>query len=350
MTVLGKLPAEELGPTDCHEHLFIRGGLPVVLEPEFRLDDVDAAIAEVGDFAAAGGAALVDCMPLGVGRDAEGLVTVAQRTGLTVIAATGFHKDRYYAADHWVRDYSADRITELVVAEYAEGMERSGYNGPDIHRLDARPGLIKVASGDPGPTPTERKLLVAGADAAVETGLPILTHSESFEGAATQLETITGRGVPAERILLSHVDRHGPADQPKVHLDRLTELLDSGATACLDWLGRTDRRPDSVVAGMVAGLFERGYADRVVLGQDLARRQYWTAYGGGPGLAHLFRTVVPLLRDAGLDDDQVEQVMVRTPRRVLSVQPVQPPAQPGARAAVQPAAQPSEQHARGSIR
>lgn len=310
-SVLGPVSPAELGPTDCHDHLFIRGGLPIVLEPDFRLDSVDAAISETKEVLAAGGQAIVDCMPLGVGRDAEGLVRVARETGATIIAATGFHKDRYYAADHWVRDYDVDRVTALLVAEWAEGMERSGYGGPYVDRIDARPGIIKIATSVDGPTPTERKLVAAAAAAAVETGLPVISHTESAGAAAIQLELLGRGGVPANQVILSHMDRHSD-------VDALAAACATGATVCLDWMARMDRRPDEVIAEQVAGLFARGCGDHVTLGQDLARRQYWHAYGGGPGLAHLFTSFVPLLRRIGLSDKEIDTVLVQTPRRVLA--------------------------------
>jgi predicted metal-dependent phosphotriesterase family hydrolase len=309
-SVLGDVLAEHLGPTDCHDHLFIRGGLPVVLEPDFLLDSTEAAVTEVRELQAAGGRALVDCMPLGVGRDIDRLVSVAEQTGLTIIAATGFHKDRYYAADHWVRDYGVDRITSLVVAEWTDGMERSGYNGPFVERVSARPGVIKVATSSPGPTQTERKLLVAVGAAAAATGLPVITHTDGAGCAETQLDALDREGIASNRVILSHMDRHSS-------LDQLAGICATGATVCLDWLGRTDRRPDEVVADLAAGLVERGYGHRIVIGQDLARRQYWHAYGGGPGLAHLFTTFVPLLGQAGLSEHDIDTMLVHTPRRVL---------------------------------
>jgi len=312
VSVLGPVPAERLGPTDCHGHLLIRGGLPVVLEPDFLLDDVDAAVREASAMLAAGGAALVDCMPLGVGRDVDGLVSIAEQTGLVVVAATGFHKDRYYARDHWARTYDVDRITGLLVAEAAEGMERSGYGGPFVERSAARAGVIKVATTGDEPTPLEHKLLTAVGAAAAATGLPVITHTESFASALGQVAALADSGVPPSRVVLSHMDRHCSADQ-------LASACETGATVCLDWLGRLDRRPDKVVTDLAAAVVARGYGDRVVLGQDLARRQYWRSYGGGPGLAHLFETVRPLLHTSGLDDAEVHQIMVANPRRAFAV-------------------------------
>lgn len=309
-SVLGDIAPAALGPTDCHDHLFIRGGHAVTLEPGYLLDDVAAAVAEAETVLAAGGAAVVDCMPLGVGRDADGLVEVASRTGLTVVAASGFHRDAFYPDDHWVRHTDADALAAIIVSEHQRGMGRDPVAPPDDHRSTARPGVIKVATSKDAPTELERRLLVAVGLAAAETGLPVITHTETVAGARAQLAALAAHGVPADRVILSHMDRHADAAE-------LAELCRTGATVCLDWLGRTDRRPDEVIVRLAASLVEAGLGDRVVLGQDLARRAYWRSYGGGPGLAHLFATVLPLMTRMGFDRRDLDTILVATPRRVF---------------------------------
>lgn len=310
-TVLGPIDPAQLGPTDCHDHLFIREAEPVRLEPDFLLDDVDAAVEEAHSVVDAGGAALLDCMPLGVGRHADGLVEVAKRTGLTVLAVTGFHRDAFYDPAHWARSATADALTEIVVSEHISGMGPEQYDAPGGERSSARPAAIKVATSGETPTEFEAKLTDVVGAAAAETGLPVITHTETPAGARHQLAVLAGHGVPAERVILSHMDRH-------CDLAELAEICASGATVCLDWMGRLDRRPDEVILELAAGLVEAGLGDRVVLGQDLPRRQYWRAYGGGPGLAHMFRTVVPTMSGMGFTQDQIDDILVHTPRRVLS--------------------------------
>ena len=89
-TVLGDIDSSQLGRTNAHEHLFIRDGLIVLLEPDYRLDSEANALSEVADFRAHGGQAIVDTSPLGIGHHPEGLMKVARATGVHVIASTGF--------------------------------------------------------------------------------------------------------------------------------------------------------------------------------------------------------------------------------------------------------------------
>lgn len=309
-SVLGPVEPGGLGPTDCHDHLLIRDSHTVRVEPEFRLDDVEVAVAEARWLRECGGRTVLDCMPIGVGRDVDGLVEVASRTGLTVLAVTGFHRDAFYDPEHWVRRLDVDGLTETVLAEATKGLGRSPYDPPDADRGDVLPAAIKVAVSGERPTRLEARQIAAVGTASVTTGLPVITHTESIVGAHAQLDRLARCGVPSERVVLSHMDRHGD-------LADVVSLCRAGATVCLDWMGRVDRGSDEVIVDLATGLVEAGCGDRVVLGQDLARRRYWRGYGGGPGLAHMFATVVPLLSER-LGDDAVRTLLVDTPRRVLT--------------------------------
>ena len=53
---------------------------------------------------------------------------------------------------------------------------------------------------------------------------------------------------------------------------------------------------------LIRAAAEGGYADHILLGMDLARRSYYTSYGGGPGIAYLLQRFIPRLRAEGLGD------------------------------------------------
>jgi phosphotriesterase-related protein len=73
-TVLGDLPADQLGVCDAHDHLFFTSQLLAGQE----LDDPDAATAELAAFGAVGGRAVVQWTPYGLGRRVRaGLIKVA---------------------------------------------------------------------------------------------------------------------------------------------------------------------------------------------------------------------------------------------------------------------------------
>ncbi len=88
-TIRGNIDPAELGPCDAHEHLF----LVTPAQPGEEYSDVSKAIEEAKTLWAAGGRALVDWTPIGLGRDLNGLRAVSEATGLHIVAATGVHRD-----------------------------------------------------------------------------------------------------------------------------------------------------------------------------------------------------------------------------------------------------------------
>jgi phosphotriesterase-related protein len=65
-------------------------------------------------------------------------------------------------------------------------------------------------------------------------------------------------------------------------------------------------------------LVQLGFARQLLLGQDIAWKSQLTAFGG-PGYSHVLRNIVPLLRANGVSDDDLENILVHNPRRVLTL-------------------------------
>jgi predicted metal-dependent phosphotriesterase family hydrolase len=292
-TVLGDV--EELGITYAHEHLFMTGGWPVRNEPDYRLDSLDAAVVEVTEAQRLGLSAVVEMTPLGFGRSPSLMKELAERTGLHVIAVTGFHKSGYYSDAHWMHRYSVDEITELLVAEIEQGMDEYGLVGPLVRRSSARAGAIKIATAYHSFGRGVARLVGAVAAAARRTGVPVVTHCDKGTMGHELLDALASEGVAADRVVLGHIDHNPDAGY-------LASLAERGAYLAFDRPGRIKYGTDSEIVMLVAELAERGLGDRVLFGMDLARRSYWPSLGGGPGLTYLLERFVPRLEAAGLGE------------------------------------------------
>lgn len=310
-TVLGDVPAEELGVTYAHEHLVIDGGRPVEREPEFLLNDPDRLARELIDAAAHGLRTAVDAMPVDAGRNVRLLAELAGRSGVNIVAVTGFHHDRYYGPTHWSARASEDELAELFVADITHGVDANDYAGPIVRRTAHRAGAIKVAGSQGGPSDRDARIMRAASEAHLRTGAPILTHCEHGTGALEQLRLLTGAGVAAERLILGHVDK---VTDPGYH----RELAESGATLQYDQAFRWGERPNGTLE-LLAMMVEYGLADHVVLGMDAARFRYYRAYGGGPGLDYLLTRFSAEMATRGLDDEIRHRLFVETPARVLAL-------------------------------
>lgn len=313
-TVLGDITSEQLGVTLSHEHLLMTGGWPIRQEPDFRLDSVEVAVEEIEPFKKAGGCALVEMTPLGFGRSARGLSEIARLSGAHVVACTGFHKMGYYADNHWVHRYTTEQISQLLVDEITLGMDEHGLEGPLPDTTDIRAGVVKFSTEYHRAGPTVEKLAEAIGEVHRRTGAPISTHTEKGTMGHCQLDLLGKAGVPADAVILGHID-HNP--DPGL----LLELADRGAYLICDMPGRIKYAPDSQTLNLLTALVEAGHTDRILFGSDLARRSYWTNYGGGPGLSYLLTTFLPRLHAAGLDD-LATRALVTNPARAFSLRRV----------------------------
>lgn len=310
-TVLGPVAPEAIGATDSHEHLFIRGGMPVLRYPDFRLADYDRIAHDAWLFKAAGGSAIVEMSPIDWGRDITRMVTLARETGLHIVATTGFHKIEYYSDIHWIYDYSEGELTELVRHELEAGIDVHNYSGPLIERTAAKAGAIKVGTRRGAFCDIERKLLRVAAAAHRMTGAPIITHTDEGELALEQIGFLEAEGVSPARIAISHIDR-------RLDLAYHKDVAAAGAFLEYDALTRVKKHFDASTRDLVVEMVSAGFADRILLGGDISRQEYWRGYGGEPGLDFLVTGFRAALRDAGLSAADLETIYVRNPRRLLT--------------------------------
>jgi 5-phospho-D-xylono-1,4-lactonase len=290
-TIRGDIAPGELGPCDAHEHLF----LVTPAQPGDEYSDVAKAIEEAETLAGAGGRALVDWTPIGLGRDLDGLRTVSEATGLHVVAATGLHRDVHYAADDPLRSESEDALADRFVEE----LEHCG--------------IIKVGAGYHAVSAFEAKAFAAAAAAHVRVGAPVCVHTEHGTMGHTIVERLHDLAVPPERVILAHVDRNPDAGEH-------AEAAAAGAWLQLDGPGRTKYWPDSTILGLIAELADRGHAGRLLLGGDTGRRSMLRAYGGGPGLDYVFARFKPRL-ERELGQELSDRIFVANPARAFAFRP-----------------------------
>ncbi len=289
-TVLGDVPAAELGITAAHEHLIIDSPVVAATFPDIHLPSVDDAVAELEPWRRAGLGAVVDAMPVAQGGDPDRLALISRRTGLHVVAATGRHTAKYDVGA--LPDDVAD-LTDRFVADLT---------GPE-HPC----GVIKVSTGPDGVDRRAQMVFGAAAFASAATGAPILTHCEDGMGGMEQLGLLTDLGIDPGRVALSHTDK---VDDPGYH----RELLATGVNLVYD---QCLRRP-AVTTGLLVAMLADGHAGRLMLGTDGARRSMWSSLGGHPGLASLLTDFVPSLRGTGVEQATMTALLVDNPARWLA--------------------------------
>lgn len=305
-TTLGRIGEDQLGLINSHEHIIIDGGYTVLKQPDFKLDSVEKAVAELGQWKAAGGGAIVDTMPFGCGRNVKKLIAASQGSDVPIVVPTGFQHSGYYLPDHWQHRYDEGSIADLLIAECLEGVDENNYDGPVIVRSPVKAGLIKVAGDYQFVTDTTKKLIRAAGRAHRRTGTPVLVHTDMGTACDELLDLLEDAGVPANRVLLCHTDRN-----PDIYVHK--RLAKRGAYLEYDTPGRIKYQPESLLVRLLHDMFELGLGDRVMIGGDMARRSYWSSYGGGPGLSYLLTKFNGRLLDEGFSTTQIDQIWHRNP-------------------------------------
>lgn len=304
ITTLGRFDADEMGMILPHEHVFVDLRPPHV-EGHGRADlaEVVALMSpEIEKIKALGVTALVECSPVGVGRNAAADAAVSKATGLPILVPTGVYREGWIP--DWVREESEDGLYEWMLYELTDSIEASGVQA----------AWIKVGASDAGLTPTETKILRAAGRAAADTSCALGSHTIAGRVARNQLDVLESVGCPPERFIWIHTQAEPDFD---IHL----ELARRGAWVEYDWIGGGDEEgsDDETYITRILRLLDAGLGDHLLLSHD--RGWYDPAQPGGgtpKPYTYISETFLPRLRAAGVDDSTIRLLTQTNPFRAFA--------------------------------
>lgn len=332
VTVAGAIAPEALGPTLMHEHVLCdltnpawRGksaDLAITLANRHELDyrpmvpghhvltDRAVAAQDLAAFRAAGGFAIVDLTTGGIGPDPEGLAELSRQSGVALVLGAGFYTDAY--VDDATKALPVEALAEIIEAQVTQGAW-----GTRI-----RCGVIGEIGVSWPMTPFEERALIAAAFAQRRTGAMINVHPGRHPLACNEICDVLERaGADLSRVVLSHMDRTHPEDvEAVVALARraVVEYDFFGIETSNYWMGVVDLPNDWMRLRALRRLFEAGLGDRVCISHDICTRTRLIAHGGH-GYRHILANVRPLMRDRGWSAAEIDQLLIDTPRRLLTI-------------------------------
>lgn len=336
-TVTGDVSATDLGVTLTHEHLvndatsWSQPTTALGVDPaEFaarpvsidilwelhndpfgnidncRLDDIDLVAREVERYRAMGGQTIIDATSMSSGRNLAALRDVSIRTGVTIIAGTGYYLEPSHPDDF--SDYSADDIAAQILDDLSQGED------------GVRPGIIGEIGVGAQFTEPERRGLEGALIAQRESGLPIQVHLPAwFRYGHNVLDLAEKQGVAPESVVLCHM---GPSGHDTAYQH---ELLRRGAWIQYDMIGMEVFYADQGVqcpsdeenAKRIVDLAEAGFLSQLLISQDVFIKSMLREYGG-PGYGHILQYFVPRLHRLGLDRAATDQLLVSNPRAIFT--------------------------------
>ena len=160
--------------------------------------------------------------------------------------------------------------------------------------------------------PAQERVFRAAARAQRQTGVAISTHCQrTGRLGPEQVAILLEEGVPPDRIIIGH---HGD----KRHVDHELGLLEHGVYVQIDHVGFRDLQPDEQRARNAKAIIDAGFGDRLLISQDVCFPGHLEWFGG-VGYGHLLRRFVPMLRDVGVSQAQIDALLVANPAAVLAI-------------------------------
>lgn len=362
MTVCGPIAPEELGFTSMHEHIFsdcsmfrhrvrrigvardrglVHPDEKLTLEnrsflrhnialsaDNMKLNDEQLMIAEITEFREGGGSAILEVSAPGIRSAAEdvfALRRISIASGVHIIASTGL-----YAEYTWPQQYRT-----MTYEEYVRFLRHEINHG--IGDTGIFPGHIKAAYE----VYTEQleSYLRAAAFVAGETGMSLQVHLgldlSPEEVRLHVVRPLLEGGCIPERTILCHIqlllgfltleELVGNPGRIPFDIQLHRELLQQGFVLSFTPYGfEADDEPLGMVqypdwyalSGLVA-LIKEGYAKQLVIGNDVFTKLA-TRRGGGEGYRRLIDFVIPALKQCGVTDRQVRQLIIENPARLLA--------------------------------
>lgn len=345
-TVLGEIPPEQLGVTLSHEHIVIDSGdlfwdppgpddppevqalaeapvtreayeilaeRPYISKDNLNMTELDTAIRELRLYAEAGGKSIVDVSGRIPGWSPADLQEASRATGLNVVASTGWYIAPSHPPAH--AEAPVGRLAEILISDIEEG----------IQGTDVRAGVIGELGMCEPLHPQEEKVLRAGGRAQAATGVPLTVHPMVFmKEAHRYIDILEEEGANLEKVYISHMD--GSCPDYEYH----ESVMDRGVSIDYDLFRGTpwndshllfdgdhwisDRERVETLARMCAD----GYSGQIMLAQDNCLKIHFVEYGG-KGYAYILKEIVPQLREAGVTEEQIDDMLVKTPRRIFAV-------------------------------
>lgn len=336
-TVLGPIPPENLGITLGHEHLLIdlRGlwdnppperaylidqeptlaNLGTLLrnpydsKPNLLIDDPQLSMQELMPYRDAGGQGLIDMTTVGIKPNPEGLCNIAQQTGIHVVAGCGYYRQPLLSPT--LHERSTEEIAEDLLRWLQDGM----------YGTTIRAGLMGELGTSSPLYPFEERQLRAAARVQQQTGASINVHPLIWGHEHLRiLDILEEEGADLRRVAISHCDE---LIEPAWH----TRIAERGAVLSFDTFGsetyfdrsfaQEPRDTDRIEC--VLRILDKGYGSQLTLAHDICTRTQFHRYGGW-GWDHILRNIVPRLRHAGVSQQELDTILIDTPRRLVTLE------------------------------
>jgi phosphotriesterase-related protein len=303
MAIQGEIRAGAMGKTLAHEHLLVDFiGADSTGYHRWNKDSVVSKIMPyLTEIKNMGYKTIVECTPAYLGRDPELLKMLGEQSGLQFITNTGYYGavgGKYLPKHAW--DETAEQLAERWIQEVNNGIEGTG----------VYPGFIKIAVEGGPLEQIHRKIVSAAALTHISTGLAIMSHTGPSVPAFQQLEILKNHGVHPSAFIWTHA-------QNEPDFQRIAEAAKRGAWIAFDGFSSKDLER---YTEFIVFMKKQGLLDRILISHDAGWYRPGEPGGGSfRGFTDIENLLVPALREKGVSQQDIYQLLVLNPKEALQV-------------------------------
>ncbi|MBK5262425.1 MAG: hypothetical protein JJE17_07630, partial [Peptostreptococcaceae bacterium] len=281
ITVLGEIPASEMGITLTHEHVLVDFAMIDSLSANrYNKDSVIMKVLpyfeELKPFKIA---TFVDCTPEFMGRDPQLLAELSRKTGINIFTNTG-----WYAADNErhlpkeIKDMSTEQIAAVWIDEAKNGIGNTGI----------KPGFTKIGINNIELSETDKKLVAAACLTHLKTGLTIMLHTGLADAAMAQLTILKKYGVDPSAFIWTHA-------MVETSNKKLLTIAQMGVWVSFDGI-QNDLTSQLRISGLLQFMKSTRQLNHVLLSHDAGWYQPGKPSGGDfRPYTTLFNTLIPYI-------------------------------------------------------
>lgn len=312
VTVTGPIAPEELGFCQCHEHIAMSKGKSWYLNPALCIDDMAKSLEEVKRYKSSGGDSFIEAQPCGCNRMTEDLRKLSMKSGVHIVASTGFHKLCFYPDSHWIHSISETDLEEIFVRELTVGMYTDAdYTYPSV-QCSAKAGIIKTAYDTEELSPRYKKLFRAAASASLRTERIIMIHVEQNTNPILLQDFLLTLGMQPENLMFCHMDR--ACRDIRTHKD----ILKKGSYLEFDTIGHFKYHSDEYEMQLIQSLLDMGFAKQLLYSLDTTSDRLKSYNPDAVGLDYILTKFNTYLKTSGIFRDSIHMFSVENPARILS--------------------------------
>jgi len=304
LTVTGAIEPSALGLTLAHEHVLVDFvGADAAVPGRYDQEAVYQRILPLfQSLREKGCQTLAECTPMYLGRDPKLLQRLSKASGLNIITNTGWYgasKEKFLPSK--ITQLTADQIARGWITEFRNGIEGTGI----------RPGFIKIALDDVPFADNIQKVLQAAVITYKQTGLPIGVHtSNGGAPAEAQIAFLRKHNVPLAKWVWIHA-------QNENDLSFHVKAARKGAWISFDGISRSNMEE---YGERLERMRKEDLLQRIIISQDAGWYDVVEPSKSIRGYNDILDHFIPYLRSRNFSAADVDQLLVRNPARLFTVE------------------------------